>query len=58
MFDHHMTVEQNSVPLSAVTVCGVQNLISSCRTYPAHWQGNHKVIAMNLNLKEKSVWVP
>jgi len=46
------------MPLSAVTVCGVQNLISSCHTYPAHWQGRHKVIRMNLNLKEKLVWVP
>jgi len=48
-------VEQNSVPLSAVTVCGVQNLISSCRTYPAHWEGKHKVIAMKLSLKEISL---
>jgi hypothetical protein len=53
-----MKVEQNSVPLAAVTVCGVQNLISTCPTYPAHWQGKHKIMAKNLNLKEKSIWVP
>jgi hypothetical protein len=38
-----MKVQQNSVPLCAVTVCGVQNLISSCCTYPEHLQGKHKV---------------
>jgi hypothetical protein len=53
VFGHQMTVEQNSMPLGAVTVCGVQNLISSRLTYPAHRQGKHKVMAKNLNLKEK-----
>jgi hypothetical protein len=26
-------------------------------SYPAHWQDKHKVMAENLNLKEKSVWI-
>jgi hypothetical protein len=53
-----MKVQQNSVPLAAVTVCGVQNLISSCCAYSEHLQGKYKVMAKNLNLKEKSLWVP
>jgi hypothetical protein len=52
-----MKVEQNSVPLYAVSVCGVQNLISSCLTYLANPQGKHKVMAENLNFKEKPNWV-
>lgn len=44
--------------LGAVTVCGVLNLISSCCTCPAHLQGKHKVLAKNLNFKDKSSWMP
>ena len=50
--------DEGGTEFCATWRCRVQNLISSCLTHPAHRQGKHKVMAKNLNLKEKSIWVP